>query len=236
METNIDPPSGSRASWLNNKQCATDSPVSCISVERFCNNSIPREINEHAEDETPETPISATLPQYECSGRNECSMISSLLDEDFDQSILEEIDSLCEGSSNKKLEKKIDTNEDSTHNSETNGYASYADGTPKTKSNWENCSGNNIPDHGKLPSSQDVQGNVSLFQNRDADEKQPEEFLSIPETYSKYMGSLNQDQLEAASTDASTPLMVVAGPRSGKVGPYIIILDLWTWTTKKSCS
>jgi len=57
---------------------------------------------------------------------------------------------LCEGSSNKKLEKKIDTNEDSTQNSETNGYASYADGTLKSKSNWENCSGKSVPDHGKL--------------------------------------------------------------------------------------
>jgi len=45
----------------------------------------------------------------------------------------------------------------------------------------------------------------------------PEEFLSIPETYWKYVRSLNQDQLETASTDASTPLMVMAEPGSGKL-------------------
>jgi hypothetical protein len=39
----------------------------------------------------------------------------------------------------------------------------------------------------------------------------------MPEEYSKYLESLNERQREAACTDVSTPLMIVAGPGSGKV-------------------
>jgi len=40
---------------------------------------------------------------------------------------------------------------------------------------------------------------------------------TMPEEYSKYLKSLNERQREAACTDVSTPLMIVAGPGSGKV-------------------
>lgn len=40
------------------------------------------------------------------------------------------------------------------------------------------------------------------------------------EEYLKYLKSLNDRQREAACTDISTPLMIVAGPGSGKVFFY----------------
>ena len=40
---------------------------------------------------------------------------------------------------------------------------------------------------------------------------------SLPEAYSKYMESLNEKQREAACSDISVPLMIIAGPGSGKV-------------------
>lgn len=40
---------------------------------------------------------------------------------------------------------------------------------------------------------------------------------TMPEEYSKYLKSLNERQREAACIDVSTPLMIVAGPGSGKV-------------------
>ena len=39
----------------------------------------------------------------------------------------------------------------------------------------------------------------------------------MPKEYSKYLHSLNDRQREAACTDISVPLMIVAGPGSGKV-------------------
>ena len=43
------------------------------------------------------------------------------------------------------------------------------------------------------------------------------EIGGMPDEYSKYMKSLNDRQREAACSDISVPLMIVAGPGSGKV-------------------
>ncbi|CAK8571971.1 unnamed protein product [Lathyrus sativus] len=52
---------------------------------------------------------------------------------------------------------------------------------------------------------------------------------TMPEEYSKYLESLNDRQREAACTDVSTPLMIVAGPGSGKtstmVGRVLMLLN-----------
>ncbi|KAL6134717.1 hypothetical protein ACLB2K_066945 [Fragaria x ananassa] len=53
--------------------------------------------------------------------------------------------------------------------------------------------------------------------------------LSMPEEYSKYLKSLNDRQREAACSDIATPLMIVAGPGSGKtstmVGRVLMLLN-----------
>ncbi|CAN0906131.1 ATP-dependent DNA helicase SRS2-like protein At4g25120, partial [Linum grandiflorum] len=52
---------------------------------------------------------------------------------------------------------------------------------------------------------------------------------NMPEDYSKYLQSLNDRQREAACTDISVPLMIVAGPGSGKtstmVGRVLMLLN-----------
>ncbi|KAL5706249.1 DNA helicase [Ranunculus cassubicifolius] len=52
---------------------------------------------------------------------------------------------------------------------------------------------------------------------------------SFPEAYSDYLQSLNDQQKEAACSDISTPLMIVAGPGSGKtstmVGRVLMLLN-----------
>ncbi|PIA28520.1 hypothetical protein AQUCO_04200124v1 [Aquilegia coerulea] len=51
----------------------------------------------------------------------------------------------------------------------------------------------------------------------------------FPKAYSDYLQSLNGQQKEAACTDISTPLMIVAGPGSGKtstmVGRVLMLLN-----------
>ena len=53
--------------------------------------------------------------------------------------------------------------------------------------------------------------------------------LSMPEEYSKYLKSLNDRQREAACSDIATPLMIAAGPGSGKtstmVGRVLMLLN-----------
>lgn len=44
----------------------------------------------------------------------------------------------------------------------------------------------------------------------------------MPEAYAKYIQSLNDKQREAACSDISTPLVIVAGPGSGKVRSLLL--------------
>lgn len=52
---------------------------------------------------------------------------------------------------------------------------------------------------------------------------------SMPDEYSKYLQSLNERQREAACSDIATPLMIAAGPGSGKtstmVGRVLMLLN-----------
>ena len=52
---------------------------------------------------------------------------------------------------------------------------------------------------------------------------------SMPDEYSKYLQSLNDRQCEAACSDIATPLMIAAGPGSGKtstmVGRVLMLLN-----------
>ncbi|KAL6126907.1 hypothetical protein ACLB2K_074952 [Fragaria x ananassa] len=56
-----------------------------------------------------------------------------------------------------------------------------------------------------------------------------DELPSMPEEYSKYLKSLNDRQREAACSDIATPLMIAAGPGSGKtstmVGRVLMLLN-----------
>nr|KYP60743.1 ATP-dependent DNA helicase pcrA [Cajanus cajan] len=104
----------------------------------------------------------------------------TILDDDFDESVLEQIDILVEQKSAElAAEQQLDTKEEEVDTS------------------WQGL--------------------------------QSSENSTMPEEYSKYLQSLNDRQREAACTDISTPLMIVAGPGSGKtstmVGRVLMLLN-----------
>ncbi|XP_012569785.1 ATP-dependent DNA helicase SRS2-like protein At4g25120 isoform X2 [Cicer arietinum] len=140
---------------------------------------------------------------------------SGLFDDDFDESILEQIDILCEQKTAEKCWEKV--------SSETGvvGNVDLSFGTSVVS---------------------DCNGNGDMFSNgfgiyldpkeEQVDNDTPRKSLvsgTMPEEYSKYLESLNERQREAACTDISTPLMIVAGPGSGKtstmVGRVLMLLN-----------
>ncbi|KAK7391603.1 hypothetical protein VNO78_20020 [Psophocarpus tetragonolobus] len=141
---------------------------------------------------------------------------SGLLDDDFDESVLERIDILVE---QKSAEQLLDRSCDLKVSSESN---IVGDVNPSSVCNTV---------------SESI-GNGHLFSSGvEQDTKEEEADTSwrgllkstMPDEYLKYLQSLNEKQKEAACTDISTPLMIVAGPGSGKtstmVGRVLMLLN-----------
>ncbi|RDX70550.1 ATP-dependent DNA helicase SRS2-like protein, partial [Mucuna pruriens] len=133
---------------------------------------------------------------------------SGLLDDDFDDSILEQIDILVE---QKSAEKAADQKLDHS--------------CCEKVSSESNIVGDVNLSLGSSTVSKGI-GNSYLFSSGvELDTKEEEvdkswqglQKSTMPEEYLKYLQSLNDRQREAACTDISTPLMIVAGPGSGKV-------------------
>lgn len=121
---------------------------------------------------------------------------SSLLDDDIDDSILEVIDFICEQSARKT-----------------------ASQTPSTNNKYNKSSdlkaGLDSRDVKKFEPDSNVKLKLEEETTITAD---PALINSMPDECSKYMQSLNDRQRDAACSNISTPLMVIAGPGSGKVG------------------
>lgn len=136
---------------------------------------------------------------------------TGLFDDDFDESILDEIDTLCELKSAEKSAKQQELDH-SCHNevfSESNivGEVSLTGSGSST--------GSEVIGSGELFSSR-----VGLDRKEEEQTDSATQSLkngSMPDEYLKYLQSLNDRQREAACTDISVPLMIVAGPGSGKV-------------------
>ncbi|KAK4572461.1 hypothetical protein RGQ29_030770 [Quercus rubra] len=147
------------------------------------------------------------------------SMTSSTLDDDFDESILEEIDALCEQKSAAKAERQVlscDIDPGSHHDGNSNGDLSASS---------ESFTGyGSVQMEGALDSGSDLDPTT-----KGSDTSQTIETGNMPEEYSKYLQSLNDRQREAACNDISVPLMIVAGPGSGKtstmVGRVLMLLN-----------
>ncbi|KAL2325055.1 hypothetical protein Fmac_024113 [Flemingia macrophylla] len=147
--------------------------------------------------------------------------MDNLLDEDFDASVLEQIDILVE---QKSAQKRLDCSCGEKASSESNIVRDV---------NLSSVSST---------VSEGI-GNGFLFSSGvELDTKEEEldtswqglqinstEYSTMPEEYSKYLQSLNDRQRKAACTDISTPLMIVAGPGSGKtstmVGRVLMLLS-----------
>ncbi|XP_023635685.1 ATP-dependent DNA helicase SRS2-like protein At4g25120 isoform X2 [Capsella rubella] len=137
---------------------------------------------------------------------------SSLLDDDIDDSILEEIDFICEQSAGKT-----------------------ACQTPSTSVIQTPYNDNKSSDLKASLDSRDVEKfvsdsnvNLKLYEETTA-AADPALINSMPDECSKYMRSLNDRQRDAACSNISTPLMVIAGPGSGKtstmVGRVLVLLS-----------
>lgn len=145
-----------------------------------------------------------SMKHPECANLTNSISMPSILDDDLDEFILEEIDALCEQKSAIKAERLAPSGDilvGSQHNIHgTSDLSSISESVTRSDS----VETEETLDFGSnLVTSQTVlSGNM-------------------PEEYMKYLESLNDRQREAACSDISIPLMIVAGPGSGKVTAYL---------------
>lgn len=151
-------------------------------------------------------PFITPIKQPEFFNTSESFSMPSLLDDDFDDSILQEIDAICEKSAAKDVRK-----------AQTNGIYE------ETQQNDNSCTHLN-PSLESVITNENVRMDIPMNLAGDmkssmenTDTFQTIQTENMPDEYSKYLQSLNDRQREAACSDMSTPLLIVAGPGSGKV-------------------
>ncbi|CAL5366672.1 unnamed protein product [Camellia sinensis] len=144
--------------------------------------------------------------QLQFSALCKSSSVYSVLDEDIDNTILEEIDALCEQKTVVNSER-----EECSGNFQTE-IQSVEENSSEQKTNSSSVFPELLKTEGIMNSSEDQECAVGESRISVAAQNG-----SMPEESVKYMDSLNDRQREAACSDISIPLMVVAGPGSGKV-------------------
>lgn len=133
-------------------------------------------------------------------------LTSNFLNDDFDESIFEQMDALCE--------------QNTSCNSERENTAIHRLENEIIIKNFEEDTA--IQNHDvcdemlKYEESSCSTGDQACGTKRSC-ESENKLTESMPEEYAKYIQSLNDKQKEAACSDTSIPLMIVAGPGSGKV-------------------
>ncbi|XP_022995240.1 ATP-dependent DNA helicase SRS2-like protein At4g25120 [Cucurbita maxima] len=160
------------------------------------------------------------LKSYECSSTRNSFSAPSILDDDFDESTLEEIDALCEQNSSARAERD---DSHSIFHAENHDNGSYND---DPSIDLEFVNGSESSENKGLSCSSDALELRSEWINSDSATKK---IGAMPAEYSKYLLSLNDRQQEAACSDISIPLMILAGPGSGKtstmVGRVLMLLS-----------
>lgn len=162
------------------------------------------------------------MKRQECFDLIDSVSMTSTLDDDFDESILEEIDALFEQKSAARAEGQVlscDIDPGGHHDGNSNGDLSAS---------LESVTGyESVKMEGALDSGSDLDPIT-----KGSETSQTIEIGNMPEEYSKYLQSLNDRQREAACNDISVPLMIVAGPGSGKVPLYLSLLFSYTYIKK----
>ncbi|XP_031382981.1 ATP-dependent DNA helicase SRS2-like protein At4g25120 isoform X2 [Punica granatum] len=137
----------------------------------------------------------------------------SILDDDFDDSLLEEIDALCYhelSHRHSKADMRCPTRESDNGSNDFNSASLHI--TENIESQIP------VQNEDSLPFVPEGMGSPAMMKK-----------LDMPLQYSKYLDSLNERQREAAFSDIATPLMIVAGPGSGKtstmVGRILVLLN-----------
>lgn len=131
------------------------------------------------------------------------SVITSLfLDDDFDESIFERIDEICEQMPYDNSERKDCTMENDlvikNHNYVSTPNVDAGSEILKSEENFSSA-------WRELSGVEELSKSVSKLTK------------NMPGEYTTYIQSLNDRQQEAACSDISIPLVIVAGPGSGKV-------------------
>ncbi|KAL0359072.1 UNVERIFIED_CONTAM: ATP-dependent DNA helicase SRS2-like protein [Sesamum angustifolium] len=137
-------------------------------------------------------------------------LTSNFLGDDFEESILEEIDALCEQKSSGNSER-----DDTTMNRTENEII--------VKSCEEDVVITNPQvSYETLKSKEILNSNVDqAFGVERVGKSENKLTKNMPEEYAKYIQSLNDKQQEAACSDISIPLVIVAGPGSGKTSTMV---------------
>lgn len=197
------------------------------------------------------TPLRQQDRSYECESSSNSTLIKSLvfpetnvsistsnfLGDDFDESILEQIDAICEQKSSLSSERadsameKKDTGfviksceEDITLVNVSDEMSKSEDILDYHSADDEAC---RVKELGKLENELTKNMSEDILDSHSADDEacgvkefgksENELTKNMPDEYAKYIRSLNDKQQEAACTDISIPLVIVAGPGSGKV-------------------
>ncbi|MED6132177.1 hypothetical protein PIB30_016816 [Stylosanthes scabra] len=146
---------------------------------------------------------------------------TGLLDDDFDESFLEEIDDLCQ---KKTAEKELGKRELLDCSRSCGEFVLresdiFGDAVDLSLDSMDVGTGEFVSFGIDLETKEEeLDANRASLKSRE-----------MPEEYLKYLQNLNERQREAACTDISTPLMIVAGPGSGKtstmVGRVLVLLN-----------
>ncbi|KDO44825.1 hypothetical protein CISIN_1g001127mg [Citrus sinensis] len=187
------------------------SGISCVlndlSNERT--NGVPLDISD---------PFITPIKQPEFFNMSESFSMPSPLDDDFDDSILQEIDAICEKSAAKDVRKAQNSGiYEETHQNDNS--CTHLNASLESVTTNENI---------RMDISMDLAGDMKSSMEK-TDTIQTIKTQNMPDEYSKYLQSLNDQQLEAACGDMSTPLLIVAGPGSGKgISPSNILAMTFT--------
>lgn len=140
------------------------------------------------------------------SNLSDSFLTPSLLDEDFDESMLEEIDAICEQQSAAKAERE-DLNVNIDMRGQQYDYSCSDHIAASILTTNENV---------RAESAVDTRNYFGLKED-DLSTLGTVQSGGMPDEYSKYLQSLNDRQRDAACSDIKIPLMITAGPGSGKV-------------------
>ncbi|KAL8051059.1 hypothetical protein ABFX02_06G120800 [Erythranthe guttata] len=135
-------------------------------------------------------------------------LMSDALSNDFDESILEQIDALCG--------EKISGNSKRDENRTENEIASKSCKENIITITSIDVSDESIKSEEVLHSANERACGVNELVN-----SENKLTNNMPEEYAKYIKSLNDKQQEAACSDISIPLVIVAGPGSGKTSTMV---------------
>ncbi|XP_015581831.2 ATP-dependent DNA helicase SRS2-like protein At4g25120 isoform X1 [Ricinus communis] len=187
MEMQTNTPSSFRANGIKSNDISCSRLTSVSLGNECCLDSVITPIKQHPE----------------CWGLSDNLSTPTLLDDDFDESILKEIDAICDQSSAAKVE--------------TQRFNSSSFSVDKSEENTSD-----FTTLLSIAASEDIRTQGTLEPRlEDKDTSQTVKHGNMPEEYSKYLQSLNNRQREAACTHISIPLMIVAGPGSGKTSTIV---------------